>query len=137
MVIMADVDFSPVDLDDTPEGEPVSWSSPRPRPPNVRSSAAYKVMREQFTRFHRNHRNPDGTIGSPCAITRCGRPINYALAYPHPESASVDHILPIKTHPHLALEWNNCQPAHLICNLRKNGEVGDFDLDIGEPSEQW
>ena len=89
---------------------------------------------EQFIRFHRN---PDGTIGSPCAIESCGRPINYGLAYPHPESASLDHILPIKTHPQLAFEWSNLQPAHLVCNLRKNGEIGEDDLDIGEPSEQW
>jgi len=72
---------------DTPETEPPDWSTPRPRPPDPRSSAAYRELQRQFVKHHRTHRNPDGSIGSPCVL--CSRPINYALSYPHPQSSSL------------------------------------------------
>ncbi len=51
---------------------------------------------------------------APCAL--CLKPIDYHLRYPHPDSLSVDHKHPRKTHPHLTWDPNNWQPSHLRCN---------------------
>lgn len=48
----------------------------------------------------------------------CGGSIDSAVAWPHPQSASVDHVLPLSrggTH-----EPANCQAAHLACNQSKH-----------------
>lgn len=53
--------------------------------------------------------------GWRCGI--CHDAIDPELAYPHPESASLDHIVPLAsggTHT-----YRNTQAAHLVCNLRK------------------
>lgn len=53
--------------------------------------------------------------GWRCGI--CGHPVNQRLAWPHPRSPSLDHIVP------LALggehSYANTQLAHLLCNVRK------------------
>ena len=50
-----------------------------------------------------------------CAL--CDAPLDAALAYPHPLSKSVDHIVPLsKGGSH---EQSNLQWAHLVCNNRK------------------
>ena len=57
--------------------------------------------------------------GWVCQI--CGASIDLALTYPDPFSASLDHKVPLarggKHHP------DNCQAAHLRCNLRKHLKV--------------
>lgn len=53
--------------------------------------------------------------GGACGL--CGLPIDHALSWPDPESASLDHILPLaKGGMH---DQDNVQWAHLVCNLRK------------------
>lgn len=50
-----------------------------------------------------------------CGI--CHRKVDKRLSYPHPRSASIDHILPMKhggSHTYL-----NVQYAHLRCNSSK------------------
>lgn len=49
----------------------------------------------------------------------CGRPIDHSLKNRHPMMFSADHILSQKKHPELAMTYNNLQPAHLRCNMRK------------------
>ena len=47
----------------------------------------------------------------------CLQPIDQSLSYPHPLSASIDHVVPVihgGTH-----ERSNLAAAHLQCNLRK------------------
>lgn len=65
----------------------------------------------------------DGWI---CQI--CHRKVNNKLKYPHPMSASIDHIIP------LALEGKhepkNCQLAHLICNERKHTKGANVQLRV-------
>lgn len=55
-----------------------------------------------------------------CGI--CGGFIDEELKWPHPGSATIDHILPIsKGGKH---EFNNVCPAHYGCNSRKRDRVG-------------
>lgn len=51
-----------------------------------------------------------------CAI--CGLPIDKSLRFPHPMSATVDHIIPISRGGHPS-DPQNLQAAHLICNQMK------------------
>jgi hypothetical protein len=126
----------PNPFDDTPESEPPSWSTPRVRPRDPRSGTAYKALHAEFVNHHRLHRNPDGSIGSPCVL--CSRPINYRLRYPHPQSPSLHHDQSVRDHPELLLSWANFRITHLVCNQRHDGETdNDADLDLGEPSETW
>jgi 5-methylcytosine-specific restriction endonuclease McrA len=95
-------------------------------------------MAKQYRDWCSRQRNPDGSYGLPCSITGCNQPINYHLAYPHPHSFELDHILPTSARPDLAYDPNNFQPSHLRCNRRKSNKLeSDDDLDIGEPSEVW
>lgn len=45
-------------------------------------------------------------------------------------SVTADHILPVKTHPHLALERSNCRGACDSCN-RIRGQVPEESLVLG------
>lgn len=59
--------------------------------------------------------------GWTCGI--CTEPIDPSLAWPHPGSASLDHVVPLSrggTHTS-----ENCQPAHLRCNIHKGARVAD------------
>lgn len=70
----------------------------------------------------------------PCC--RCWQRIDYALAYPDPNSFSVDHFPhPLSTHPHLAEDPSNLAPAHLVCN-QSAGDKGTTPT-IGATSEAW
>ena len=70
----------------------------------------------------------------PCC--RCGQLIDYRLAYPHPDSFSVDHFPhPVSTHPHLAYDPGNLHAAHLVCNQAGGAKLPPPAL--GEPSETW
>lgn len=70
----------------------------------------------------------------PCC--RCGQKINYALAWPDPDSFSVDHYPhPLDTHPHLAEDPANLASAHLDCNSSA-GKRG-VRPNLGAMSETW
>lgn len=54
-----------------------------------------------------------------CGI--CGKPVNPKLKWPHPKSASLDHIIPLaRGGSHTR---NNVQLAHLRCNLVKQDKL--------------
>ena len=55
-----------------------------------------------------------------CAL--CGKPIDKRLKFPHPLSASVDHIIPIAKGGHPS-DLSNLQLAHLNCNQRKSSKT--------------
>ncbi|CAN5758396.1 hypothetical protein BH09ACT7_BH09ACT7_18350 [soil metagenome] len=65
----------------------------------------------------------------------CPQSIDYTLKWPHPESFSLDHALPVSTHPQLGDDILNFRPAHLICNQQRGDE--EPHIDIGIPSEVW
>lgn len=55
-----------------------------------------------------------------CAI--CGKPVDKSLKYPHPMSATVDHIIPISRHGHPS-DISNLQLAHRWCNRQKSDKI--------------
>lgn len=70
----------------------------------------------------------------PCWL--CGQPIRYDLAWPDPESFTVDHIKPWSTHPHLREDPANLAACHLACNQHRG--AGDADrFQVDNTSENW
>lgn len=55
-----------------------------------------------------------------CAI--CGRPVDFNLKYPHPLSATVDHIIPLAKGGHPS-NLDNLQLAHWTCNRQKSDKL--------------
>lgn len=59
------------------------------------------------------------THGADCHI--CTESIDFELAWPHPRSKSMDHVIPIaKGGGH---ELSNVKMAHLTCNQRKSDKL--------------
>lgn len=66
--------------------------------------------------------------GEPCAL--CGRPIDLELAYPHPDSFTVDHITPSSHggNDHI----DGLRPSHAACNrARSNQPDGSVGRNSG------
>lgn len=56
----------------------------------------------------------------------CATPVDQRLPYPHPRSASLDHIIPLsKGGRHL---YENVQISHLNCNVAKGNRGGGEQL---------
>ncbi len=55
-----------------------------------------------------------------CAI--CGRPVDFSLKFPHPMSATIDHIVPVSKGGHPS-DIDNLQLAHLSCNRAKSDKT--------------
>lgn len=55
-----------------------------------------------------------------CGI--CGKPVDKSLKYPHPLSATIDHIIPIDRDGHPSA-MDNLQLAHFICNRYKSDKI--------------
>lgn len=55
-----------------------------------------------------------------CAL--CGRPIDRTLKFPHPMSATADHIIPISKGGNPTAP-DNLQIVHLICNQVKSSKL--------------
>ena len=58
--------------------------------------------------------------GEVCAI--CGMPVDKSLKFPHPMSASIDHIIPISKGGHPS-DPGNLQLTHLVCNQVKSSRL--------------
>lgn len=65
----------------------------------------------------------------------CWQPIDYLAPHGAADGFSVDHALPVSTHPDLAEVYSNFRPSHLDCN-RKRGNRSPT-LSIGEQSRDW
>jgi 5-methylcytosine-specific restriction endonuclease McrA len=130
-----DLDDAYDPFDDTPEGEPRYPSAQRRKEPDVREGAVYKALRQQFRHQCRTHRNSDGSYGKPCSL--CHKPIDYGLRWPHRQSFSVDHAIPVRLAPERALDMNNFRPAHMSCNRARDRRLEDDRCNIGTPSEVW
>ena len=70
---------------------------------------------------------------SVCGI--CGGLLDKTLQSPHPDSVVVDHILPRKHHPDLALDPKNLSPCHRRCNRDKSDKL-DYQPQPA-PSRDW
>lgn len=55
-----------------------------------------------------------------CAI--CGKPVDFSLKFPHPLSATVDHIIPVSKGGHPS-DISNLQLAHRYCNRLKSDKL--------------
>jgi len=55
-----------------------------------------------------------------CGI--CGKPVDFSLRYPHPLSATVDHIIPVSKGGHPS-DLDNLQLAHRCCNREKSDKL--------------
>ena len=55
-----------------------------------------------------------------CGI--CGKPVDFTLKYPHPMSATIDHIIPVVKNGHPS-DINNLQLSHLTCNRQKSDKI--------------
>ncbi len=55
-----------------------------------------------------------------CGI--CGKPVDKSLKFPHPLSASIDHIIPVDKGGHPS-DLSNLQLAHLCCNRQKSDKL--------------
>lgn len=70
--------------------------------------------------------------GLPCCI--CKQGIDYSLAYPHPQSCSVQHVKSRQAYPMLTWDRGNWAPAHLDCNKAAGTSA---DTGMGVTSEDW
>lgn len=57
-----------------------------------------------------------------CAL--CGKPVDKSLKYPHPLSATIDHIIPIDRGGHPS-DIDNLQLAHFSCNRAKSDKLAE------------
>lgn len=57
---------------------------------------------------------------SVCGI--CGKPVDKSLKYPHPMSATVDHIIPVSKRGD-PVSIDNLQLAHRYCNRMKSDKL--------------
>lgn len=71
--------------------------------------------------FERNRKRVLAS-GEVCAI--CGQRVNKKLKYPHPMSATVDHIIPVSKGGHPS-DIENLQLAHFSCNRKKSDKLID------------
>lgn len=63
-----------------------------------------------------------------CGI--CGKPVDFSYSYPHPLSATVDHIIPISKGGH-PTDIDNLQLAHRCCNREKSDKLVARVIPIG------
>lgn len=64
-----------------------------------------------------------------CGI--CGKPVDFSLKYPHPLSATVDHIIPVSKGGHPS-DISNLQLAHRCCNRQKSDKLIDATKYVAE-----
>lgn len=74
---------------------------------------------------------------TPSWLCVCHRAINYQLVYPHPLAFSVDHDLPVRSRPDLALSPANFRRALALQHEQGRPPRQYDDLDVGIPSEDW
>lgn len=107
-----------LDWDDTPEGEgpqgKPSWVKNKVNTRTIRSSSDYKAFWKRIREKAATHRNPDGTVGAPCAI--CGGAIEYWRRHPDQWAWSLQHKIPVARRPDLLLDEGNVESSHWICN---------------------
>lgn len=62
--------------------------------------------------------------GGDCGI--CGDPIDLGAEYPDPQSASIDHIVPVSLGG--SDEETNLRLAHLVCNIRRGNRPESTEI---------
>ena len=67
-------------------------------------------------------RNKKKILATQTVCGICGRPVDKSLKYPHPMSATVDHIIPVARGGHPS-DIENLQLAHFTCNRQKSDKL--------------
>lgn len=67
-----------------------------------------------------------------CGI--CGQPVDRSYKYPHPLSATVDHIIPIAKGGHPS-DLSNLQLAHRWCNRQKSDKFFQIRKEAVDDSD--
>ena len=99
----------------------LKYTRPMKRPEGVRKEntpMGKEKYGTQYAQFVSNRKKILATE-SICAI--CGKPVDKSLKFPHPMSASVDHIIPWDKGGDCSLD--NLQLAHFCCNRRKSDRI--------------
>lgn len=68
-----------------------------------------------------------------CGI--CGNPVDKSYKYPHPLSATVDHIIPINKGGHPS-DLSNLQLAHRWCNRQKSDKLMEVRKDFADKQQE-
>lgn len=93
---------------------------PETKRANRRAAAARRRARLRGAEVEKfDHREIFERDGWTCGI--CEEPVDPALEYPHPMSASLDHIVPLSKHGNHVR--SNVQCAHFLCNSLKADRV--------------
>lgn len=88
---------------------------------------------DAFSTLRRELRSIWQAQDAPCWL--CVQPIDYSAPAGDPEALDVDHVKPRSTHPHLALDRNNCKPSHVRCNRSRGNRPPR--APIGPVTEDW
>ncbi len=84
---------------------------------------------QQRTAFEKNRKK---VLMSQTVCGICGKEVDKTLKFPHPLSATVDHIIPVSKGGHPS-DIANLQLAHLSCNQAKaNKLVGIINEEKAE-----
>jgi 5-methylcytosine-specific restriction endonuclease McrA len=97
------------------------WTETRKAAAQRRRAAKRGATAEKFTPLEIFERD-----GWRCGI--CGRKVNRDLAWPHPKSASLDHVEPLSRGGEHSRA--NTRLAHLDCNIQRGNRGGDEQLSL-------
>ncbi|MGE3813487.1 MAG: hypothetical protein AB7I24_18255 [Candidatus Nanopelagicales bacterium] len=96
-----------------------------------RHSSAYVMRRRRFIKAQ--------PVGTPCAL--CGEPIDTRLPGTHPAGPTIEHVVPVRHRPDLALDDTLWALAHKSCNDHQGGRAAHDDVPPGPvvyvPSQEW
>lgn len=67
-------------------------------------------------------RNRKKVLATQAICALCGQPVDKKIKYPHPMSATVDHIIPVSKGGHPS-DLDNLQLAHFCCNRQKSDRI--------------
>lgn len=83
-----------------------------------------KVVRPDRDGTHRGafEKNRKRIFATQTVCGICGKPVDFRFKYPHPLSASIDHIIPIARGGHPS-DIDNLQLAHWTCNRQKSDKL--------------
>lgn len=92
-----------------------------------RTTNAYRKLSAQYKAQCRQRNRP---------CVHCVQPIDYLIEDTNdPQAFTVEHVKPVSTHPHLALDITHWEAAHRTCNSSRG--VGDMKPSLGTPSRDW
>ena len=69
----------------------------------------------------------------PCAL--CHQPIDYTANHLHPDSYTIDHIIPLSKGGNDTLD--NCQPSCRACNRTKSDKVDSPEATTWSTWRSW